>query len=437
MARYKPVDPHLSKMLPVRFADQIIPGTFEHAVNWLVDHEINLSVFDARYRNDETGATAYHPSVLLKVVLLGYARGLVSSRAIERACRENIVFMALSGDSAPHFTTIASFIAKLPTEITAVFRDVLLVCDAQGLIGKELFAVDGCKLPSNASRTWSGTRAELLHKAEKMEKAMAYLLDTHRRQDAGQNEDTLTARERQQIETLTRNSQKIRAALADFKPRLNRKGEELKSNLTDPDSAVMKTSHGVVQGYTGVAAVDARSQVVVHATAHGTGQENGLLPAVVTALRDDFAAMGKADPLAAATVLTDSGYHSEATLQALADAGVDALVADTSFRSRDPRFAEAYLHKSVEKQRLPGEHRSQWFQPKDFRFDPEQQTCVCPAGKTLKLSTAKAVIKGRNGMSFEGTNGVDPVSRTPDRLRKGVLRCRRVDCRIRQPFASR
>jgi transposase len=138
-------------------------------------------VFDARYRNDETGASAYHPGVLLKVVLLGYARGLTSSRSIERACRENIVFMALSGDWAPHFTTIAGFVAKLPDEITAVFRDVLLVCDEQGLIGKELFAVDGCKLPSNASRTWSGTRADLQKKAEKMEKAIGYLLDSHRR----------------------------------------------------------------------------------------------------------------------------------------------------------------------------------------------------------------------------------------------------------------
>lgn len=144
MARYKPVDRHLMKLLPVRFSEQILPGTFEYAVHWLVDHQIDLSVFDARYRNDETGASAYDPAVLLKVVLLGYARGLVSSRVIERACRENVVFMALSGDAAPHFTTIASFIAKLPNEITAVFRDVLLVCDEQGLIGKELFAVDGC-----------------------------------------------------------------------------------------------------------------------------------------------------------------------------------------------------------------------------------------------------------------------------------------------------
>jgi len=406
MARYKPVDRHLMKLLPVRFSEQILPGTFEYAVHWLVDHQIDLSVFDARYRNDETGATADDPAVLLKVVLLGYARGLVSSRAIERACRENVVFMALSGDSAPHFTTLASFVAKLPKEITTVFRDVLLVCDAEGLIGKDLFAVDGCKLPTNASRTWSGTRADLVKKAEKMEQAIAHLLDSHRRQDAGVNEDALVTREQQQIETLTRHSQKIRAALEDFKPRLNRKGEELKSNLTDPDSATLKTSHGVVQGYTGVATVDAKSPVVVQAEAFGTGSENSLLPETLEQTRKNFQDIGSVDPLTTATVLGDSGYHSEATLQNLAEQGIDALIADTGFRARDPRFAEAYLHKPEEKQRKPGERRSQWFQPKDFDYDPEQKTCTCPADKALKLSSANAVIKGRRGVGFEGSQAI-------------------------------
>lgn len=422
MARYKPVDPHLSKMLPVKFSEQILPGTFEYAVHWLVDEHIDLSVFDARYRNDDTGATAYPPAMLLKIVLLGYARGLTSSRSIERACRENVVFMALSGDSAPHFTTIAGFVAKLPVEITSVFRDVLLVCDAEGLIGRELFAVDGCKLPSNASRSWSGTRAELLKKAEKMEKAVAFLLDTHRRQDAGLNENALIAREKRQIETLTRNSQKIREALLDFKPRLNRKGVELKSNLTDPDSATMKTSHGVVQGYTGVATVDAQSQVVVQASAVGTGSENGLLPQVLAETRQQLKALetlgsgcaaagGKAtvtdtvtdtDALAGVTVLADSGYHSEDTLSKLAAEGLDALVADTGFRARDPRFAAAYLHKPAVKQRAPGERRSQWFQGKDFQYAPQQGFCICPNGHPLKLKAQNAIIKGRHGVSFEG-----------------------------------
>jgi len=74
MARYKHYDYSQMKMLPVCFAEQILPGTFEHTVNRLVDEEFDLSVFEARYRNDETGAPAYDPAILLKVILFAYSR---------------------------------------------------------------------------------------------------------------------------------------------------------------------------------------------------------------------------------------------------------------------------------------------------------------------------------------------------------------------------
>lgn len=101
MPRYKPVhrDPLL---LPVVLAEQIQPGTFEFALDALVDHELDLSELDARFRNDETGASAYDPRVMLKIVLLAYSRGLVTSRKIERDCRENVLFMAIGGDSQLH-----------------------------------------------------------------------------------------------------------------------------------------------------------------------------------------------------------------------------------------------------------------------------------------------------------------------------------------------
>ena len=137
---------------------QIQPGSFEYALDYLVDHELDLSSLHARYNNDASGAPAYDPAVLLKIVLLAYSRGVISSRGIERACRENVLFMALSGDSAPQFTTIAKFIRELGTEIGALFTQVLLTCDAQGLIGRQMFAIDGVKLPSNASKERSGNR---------------------------------------------------------------------------------------------------------------------------------------------------------------------------------------------------------------------------------------------------------------------------------------
>jgi transposase len=117
MARYKEYSYDQSKLIPVCFHNQIVPGTFEYALNYVVDNELDLTIFDSRYRNDETGAPAYAPAILLKIVLFAYSRGITPSREIERCCKENVVFMALSADTRPHFTTIADFVSSLEKEI--------------------------------------------------------------------------------------------------------------------------------------------------------------------------------------------------------------------------------------------------------------------------------------------------------------------------------
>lgn len=188
MAKYKHYDYRQTKMLPISFDRQILQGTFEHTVNELIDREVDLSVFEDRYQNDAGGAPAYDPAILLKIILYAYSKGITSSRKIEQLCRENVVCMALSADYAPHWTTIASFISSSRDEITAIFRNVLLVCDEAGLIGKQMFAVDGMKLPSNASKEWSGTRSDYSKKIQKMERAVKYLLGRHREQDASGEE---------------------------------------------------------------------------------------------------------------------------------------------------------------------------------------------------------------------------------------------------------
>ncbi|MBI5207890.1 MAG: transposase [Candidatus Firestonebacteria bacterium] len=83
-------------MLPIRFDQQIMPGTFEEAINQIVDKHIDLTIFESRYKNDETGRCAYDPAILLKIVLLAYSRGITGSRKIEQACNENVVFMAIA-----------------------------------------------------------------------------------------------------------------------------------------------------------------------------------------------------------------------------------------------------------------------------------------------------------------------------------------------------
>ncbi|MEE9319488.1 MAG: transposase [Granulosicoccus sp.] len=124
MARYKDYNLGQSKLIPIVFSEQITPGIFEHTLSFLIDEHLDMSLFDARYKKDEVGSPAYDPALLLKITLAAYARGRKSSRQIERLCRENVIFMALSADSQPHFTMIAGFIARTGDVIESLFVSV-------------------------------------------------------------------------------------------------------------------------------------------------------------------------------------------------------------------------------------------------------------------------------------------------------------------------
>jgi len=181
MARYKHIDTS-PRFIAIDLQKQLLPGTFEHALNHLIDHVLDLSRFDTRYNNDLTGASAYPPSMLLKIVLFAYSQGIVRSRDIERACRDHVTFIALSGDTQPHFTTLAAFVSSLGNDIAPLFTQILYICDKQGLIGREMFAIDGVKLPGNASKGKSGTRAVFQHQANKLEAAARTMLNATARQ---------------------------------------------------------------------------------------------------------------------------------------------------------------------------------------------------------------------------------------------------------------
>ena len=144
MAKYKKYDYSQSLLIPVSLQEQLMPGTLEFAIHTLVEERMDMSVFDDKYQNDDTGRRAYDPKILLKVVLLAYSRGLISSRQIERACCENVTFMGMSCNQRPDHSTIAPFVSSMKDQIKPLFRDVLLVCEHEGLRGGTLFAVDGC-----------------------------------------------------------------------------------------------------------------------------------------------------------------------------------------------------------------------------------------------------------------------------------------------------
>ena len=404
MARYKPYDVKQITLVPISFQDQILPGSFEYALNEIVDQHIDMTPFDARYKNDETGCLAYDPAILLKIVLYGYYKGIISSRRLAEACQRHVQFKALSADSQPHFTTIADFVAALDKEIVGVFRDVLVYADALGLMGKQTFAIDGCKLASNASKEWSGTHEELLHKQKKYQAAAKKIVERHRRRDSKEKQSPMANQDDKKLATFKRKIGKIKEFLKSHGKNLGPSGNERKSNITDPDSAKMSTNHGVIQGYNGIAVVDERHQIIIHAEAHGEGQEAHLLKPTIESTREQFQAADLSqDIFKQAQVITDAGYHSNASVSYVEEQRIDAYMADRSYRQRDPAFADygRYKERSREdKKRRDTRTRPDRFTRQDFFYDEKTDSCRCPAGHVLYRDGKNITIHGFIGIRY-------------------------------------
>jgi len=402
VAIYKGYDYSQGKFIPIHFDKQILPGTFEYTLHYLIDNEIDLTLFDERYKNDETGAPAYDPAILLKIILYAYSHGITSSRKISQCCKENIIFMVLSADTQPHFTTIADFISSVDQEIIKLFLQVLLVCDEMNLIGKEMFAVDGCKMPSNASKEWSGTKEELRHKKEKMEQAVRQIVKRHREVDAKEKDKGTVEQEGRYVETIRKKANKIKDWLKENDDKPGKTGKPVKSNITDNESAKMKTSHGVIQGYNGVAVVDEKTQVIVHAEAFGAAQEHDLLKPMIEGTRENFKKIGnKQDVFERVKLVADSGYHTEANMQMVMEEGIDAYIPDTQFRKRDPRFADIDKYKErfrCEQRELNG--AKMLYRAKDFTLSEDKRFCICPAGKRLYRNGGNVILDRNTAIKF-------------------------------------
>jgi len=392
MARYKPYSYDQTKLIPISYDRQILPGTFERTLSEVID-TLDMSVFNGRYHNDETGAPAYDPKILLKVVLYAYSHGIIGSRRIGALCADNVIFMALSADSRPHFTTIADFISTLQEEIVTIFRHVVMISMQMDLIDASMFAIDGCKLPSNASKEWSGTKEELRKKKEKLEQALRHMIRSHVKQDESDKEsDGSEERFKERLCRARAKIEKLDKWLESSDDKVSGRGYVRQSNVTDNESAKMKTSHGVVQGYNGIAVVDSKHQVIVSAEAHGEGQDHQLLKPALEAAKQTLKATGfDGAKLEGTVVAADTGFHASENLEYLEREGIDGYVPDSNFRKRDPRFATAGKYKDTNEKEQWGKAH---FDHADFTYAKKDDCYVCPAGKRLEYATSDLTTNG-------------------------------------------
>ena len=402
MARYKQYDYNQLMMVPVSLEEQLIPGTLEYAIHHVIEQRLDLSTFDDRYRNDETGRKAIAPKFLIKIVLFGYSRGMISSRSLERACCENITFMALACGQKPDHSTIAAFVSSLDNEIEPLFTKVLLICEEEGLLGGTHFSLDGVKLSSNAAKEWSGTFADLKKKQETLEKKVKDALREHRAADKREEGKAVTDRQRREkrIKRLKQKADRIEKFLSENEPKIGSGDKEIQSNVTDNESAKMATSHGVLQGYNANAIVDEKHQIVMHAEAFGKGEDSSIMEPMLEGTKDKLEAIGWEEPLKDRRISADTGYYSVKNLEACKELEVDAYVPDPQFRKRDVRFADADRHRRpVDKRKEKYKSKKRWFSVEDFKLDDRTGKLICPAGHGL-------YVKNRNFITPQGYKAI-------------------------------
>ena len=320
MARYKDTDIESGQglFLTVNLKEQLLPGTFEYMLDELIGSKIDISDFDINYKNDETGSKAIPPAVLIKVIIYGYSKGMKSSRKIYELCKCNIIAKALSCGFEPHWTTIADFISSNSEIFKSIFVKVLAYCVELGLVGGETFAIDGVRLPSNASIELSGKEEGFKKKLKAYRKMAEKHVEKHKRQDK-RGELTKEAEKNylKRQKKLNRQIEKLSNFLEHMEKKEGKKGEEIKSNITDNESAVIKTSVGYIQGYIGIAVSDRKNQIILHAEAVGNANEGEYLPELLDNTVSNLKEVDIDPPEGKKFIaLSDANYFSEDNLEA-------------------------------------------------------------------------------------------------------------------------
>ena len=405
MPNFRPDNYNQDTMLVVNFLEQIELDPFALTLHHMIDHKIDLSSFYERYSNDRGGRAAYNPLVMLKIILYAYYKGARSSREIQWNCQHNVIFNSLACGAVPHHTGIAAFVSGHPGAIEDVFEQVLLVCDEQGLLGHELIAIDGCKMPSNAAKEHSGTFDELFQKRDKIRKHIQVCMKEHKILDKRKpREKERKERLEKTIDKLDKHFEKIDQFLKRASPRMGqgKRPKEVKSNITDNESCKVKTNNGTIQGYNGVAAVDRKHQIIVEAQAFGDAQEHHTLRPMLDGVQRHYQkAQIHQDILRSGLVVTaDTGFANDDNYAYLDEENIDAVIPDQNFRKRDKRFKNQKIkHGKRHQENVKGVLKV--IPASEFTINKKKKTCVCPEGNEMWLKN-EIRKDGKVTLFFEG-----------------------------------
>ena len=340
---------------------------------------MDISKFYLKYRADGCGRAAYDPQMMVCLLLYAYCLGVRSSRQIEQACEVDIAFRVITANQQPDYSTVCRFRSQNEKELGMLFTEVLRLCAKAGLLKAGIVALDGTKIKANASLSANRSEAHIEAEVKKMltearekdeEEDRLFGKDSRGDEMPEELKDRKgrPARLKECLERLAREKEeKIQCQAEKIEKRIveeetmghkkrGRKPKEVarvmqeeaktKANVTDPESRIMKTRLGYVQGYNAQAVVD-RGQIIIAADV--TQEENDVhqLHLMTEQAQQELKAVGIIKGIR--TGLADAGYWSEDNI-------VNSLPTDPEYliaTAKDWKQREAMREQEAPRGRIP------------------------------------------------------------------------------------
>ena len=335
-------------LLPPSVHDFVPAGHLARFVVALVTEELDLSAILASYRG-EKGQPPYHPAMMAALLLYAYAVGIYSSRRIAKACIERVDFMAIVALDAPDFRTISEFRRRHLAALSALFVQVLKLCERAGLVKLGHVALDGTKIKANASKHKAMSYERMSKREAELQAEVDGWLKAAEAADAAEDKAFGTDKRGDEMPGWVADKQarlaKIREAKAALEAEAKAKAAaeqaarenkhdkpprkpppsaapepKAQRNFTDPESRILKTKDGYIQGYNAQAAVDAQAQIIVAHTLSNNGSDQAQFAPLLSATK---ANLGRNPD----EVSADAGYCSAANLRTLSRRRIKGYIA--------------------------------------------------------------------------------------------------------------
>ena len=332
-------------MFPPSVEDFVPQGHVAHFVRSTVSEALDLSAIVDCY-NEERGYPPYHPVMMTALLLYAYCQGIYPSRRIAKACRERVDFMAVTGMQTPDFRTISDFRKRHMAALKELFVQVLRLCQEAGLVKLGHVALDGTKLKANASKHKAMSYGRMKKAEPELEAIVRGWLRQAEAADLRDDQEHGVDLNGEELPDWVRDKQRRLEKIREARARLQaeaqaaEKGEEKKSggpgrprknepgtpkdsaqtNFTDPQSRIMKSHDGFIQGYNAQAVVDADSQVIVAQGLTNNASDAQQLAVMVAQIKQNTGRQAR-------ELSADAGYCSEDNLKELRRRHINGYIA--------------------------------------------------------------------------------------------------------------